>query len=714
MNARHVHLALLVAFGTLTGYAQTDTSGTDAGRTDSVKTYMIDEVVVTGTRSPKKVLDVPYPVERIPVTAFSYDRKVAVDDALKAIPGLFLQSRYGNHDVRISMRGFGSRSNTGIRGIRILLDGIPESEPDGQTRIEAIDFNSLGAIELMRGNFSSAYTNAPGGVINFINDLYPGPSSVLSFNQFGSFGLSSVGLKTKVNADDYRFLGTYSYHSANGFRPHSFDYWHILNAGVQVNPGGLSTLAVHIYYVDGLIRLPGSLTAEQFDADPFQANPREVGRDARRLTEKGRVGIRYSAFFGGKKEHQVEVTAYGTTKYFERLARTYRIFNRNGFGMSAHYTGRFTLFGISDEFTAGVDAFRQTGPIEEYQNIGGTKGDELEGITNETIGNRGAFLQEILTLAPDRLDLTATVRYDNMSFEAEDRLLGARNSRRTFNRTTPKVAMNFKFTPRMAAYASWGLSFDTPADNEMDNYPTSSNPTVTLNPDLRAQKSRNLELGVKGSAGGPDGGILGPVNFEATLFRIETDDEIVPFEVYGDVFYRNAAKSERNGLETGFSVVCWRDLTLKAAYTWSDFTYSSYVARSTELDTSGNVVDVDRDFTGNTMPSNPEHNFILMATFERKLSGAVTGFFRPSWRYISGLWVDDLNSASTEGYHQVDLVGGFDVVAGKFHFQLSGGCLNVADLTYVSFVNINSAAGEYYEAGAPRNYYAGLNLGYTP
>jgi iron complex outermembrane receptor protein len=219
---------------------------------------------------------------------------------------------------------------------------------------------------------------------------------------------------------------------------------------------------------------------------------------------------------------------------------------------------------------------------------------------------------------------------------------------------------------------------------------------------------------VKGSAGGPDGGILGPVNFEATLFRIETDDEIVPFEVYGDVFYRNAAKSERNGLETGFSVVCWRDLTLKAAYTWSDFTYSSYVARSTELDTSGNVVDVDRDFTGNTMPSNPEHNFILMATFERKLSGAVTGFFRPSWRYISGLWVDDLNSASTEGYHQVDLVGGFDVVAGKFHFQLSGGCLNVADLTYVSFVNINSAAGEYYEAGAPRNYYAGLNLGYTP
>ena len=162
------------------------------GREDTSRTYTIDEVVVTGTRSAKKILDVPYPVERISGSDLFFDRKVAVDDALHAIPGLFLQSRYGNHDVRISMRGFGSRSNTGIRGIRILLDGIPESEPDGQTRIEAIDFNSLSAIELIRGNLSSAYTNAPGEIGD--HRFLPEPIGGLGSGYQGdNIALSSTG-----------------------------------------------------------------------------------------------------------------------------------------------------------------------------------------------------------------------------------------------------------------------------------------------------------------------------------------------------------------------------------------------------------------------------------------------------------------------------------------------------------------------------------------
>ncbi len=120
-----------------------------------------------------------------------------------------MQSRYGNHDVRISIRGFGSRSNSGIRGVRILLDDIPESEPDGQTRIEAIDFNSIGSIELAKGNASSLYTNAPGGVVNFINDIDFQRSSAINFNQFGSFDLRRNGFKTAIRTDNYGFLTTY-------------------------------------------------------------------------------------------------------------------------------------------------------------------------------------------------------------------------------------------------------------------------------------------------------------------------------------------------------------------------------------------------------------------------------------------------------------------------------------------------------------------------
>ena len=155
---------------------------------DSIK-YETDEVIVTGTRTNQKIIDIPYSVVRINSTQYKFDKSSFINDVLNAVPGVFMQSRYGNHDVRISIRGFGSRSNTGIRGVRILLDGIPESEPDGQTRIEAIDFNSLGSIEVVKGNSSSLYTNAPGGVVNFISDINFSKSFAAQFNEIGSFEL---------------------------------------------------------------------------------------------------------------------------------------------------------------------------------------------------------------------------------------------------------------------------------------------------------------------------------------------------------------------------------------------------------------------------------------------------------------------------------------------------------------------------------------------
>src|SRR5690349_6606646 len=116
-------------------FAQDDVS-------DTLK-YQTDEIMVTGTRTEQKIIDIPYSVQRFDQSSWITSRKVGVQDVLTVVPGLFLQPRYGNHDTRITIRGFGSRSNTGIRGVRILLDGIPESEPDGQTRIEAIDFSSI-------------------------------------------------------------------------------------------------------------------------------------------------------------------------------------------------------------------------------------------------------------------------------------------------------------------------------------------------------------------------------------------------------------------------------------------------------------------------------------------------------------------------------------------------------------------------------------------
>ncbi len=680
---------------------------------DTTKTFQIDEMIVTGTRTTKKIIDIPYSVERIDNTQFKFEKKVSVNDVLEGIPGLFLQNRYGNHDVRVSIRGFGSRSNSGIRGVRILLDGIPESEPDGQTRVEAIDFESVGSIEVVKGNSSSLYTNAPGGVINFINDIHFPRTFLNNFNNFGSFGFRSNGFKTGLKTDHYSLLTTYNYHTYQGYRPHSEDYWHILNSAIEMKPNDLSTFSVFSYFVDGLIRLPGSLTKEKFEQDPFQSNSRDVSRDAKRITKKGRVALQFDTFFGEENQNELELTAYGTMKYFERTARTYRVMNRNGVGASARFVHHTKIADFPYEFSIGSDLFYQSGPIEEYNNINGKKSDALIALTDEVIANSGMYVQNTLGLIENKVDLMVTGRFDNVVFDARNQLFEVQSDLRKFGAFTPKAALNYKLTPTVALYSSYGLSFDTPAGNELENYPTSTKPLSLFNPDVEPQKSKNFELGIKGNLVSFDAEIFKTLYFDVTYFNTKINDEIVPFEVFGDVFYRNAAKTDRTGLEIGANTLVLNGLQVKTSYTYSDFSYDAFTARIIGADSIGNMVINDINYDGNSVPSVPKHNLSFTLSYDRKFHEALTGFAKLSYNNVSGMYVDDGNSEMSDGYSVFNSNIGFEWIVDRFQFVASCGVNNVFDETYVAFVNINSAQKEFYEVGEPRNFFAGFNLGYT-
>jgi len=646
---------------------------------------------------------------RISPAQFKYDRKVSISDVLNTVPGVFMQSRYGNHDVRISIRGFGSRSNTGIRGVRILLDGIPESEPDGQTRIEAIDFNSIGSIEIVKGNSSSLYTNAPGGVVNFINDINFANSFFNQFNEFGSFNLRRNGFKAGVRTENYGLLTTYTYHNYKGFREHSEDYWHILNTVLETTPGDNTNLQFLGYFATGLIRLPGSLTKEEFEKDPYQPAKREVDWDFRRVSKKGRIAIRYDSKFGEKLEHNIEATAYGTIKYFERAARnSFRIFDRYGLGASLKYVNKSVVFEQENQFTIGGDLFYQTGPISDYNSINGKKGDLLSTQIDETIGNTGIYFLNNLELYDKKLYFLISGRYDNVYFDQVNRLLEAQNDNKRFEEFTPKFALNYKITQVIAVYTSFGFSFDSPAGNELDNYPTSSRPGALINPDLKPQKSTNFELGIKGNFHSDSNELFRNTFFELTLFNSVIKDEIVPFEVYGDVFFRNSAKTDRKGLELGITSEIYKGLKAVISYTLSDFKYQNY----TTLTITTNADTISKDFSSKIVPSVPKNNFLVSLEYNYPLNENLNIFLKGTYNSVSGMYVDDANSDQTKGYQLLNSNVGVESYWGKFNMLLSGGVNNILNKKYVGFININSTNGRFYEAGEPQSFFASLKFGY--
>jgi len=682
---------------------------------DTVK-YETDEIIISGTRTEQKLIDIPYPVNFLNKDDFKYSRNLGINDVLSTTPGLFMQSRYGNHDVRISIRGFGSRSNTGIRGVRMLLDGIPESEPDGQTRIEAIDFNALGSIEIVRGNASALYTNAPGGVINFLSDIKFFKPFVWSFNEFGDFGMRKNSLKFGVATDKLRFMSAFTYTNYKGYREHSEEYQKIFNSVLETEVGSVSTLSVLTNFVSGAIRLPGSLTLSQFETDPNQANASDKGRDAKRDSRKGRLAVRFNTLFGKSLNNEVEGTGYLTIKDFDRTARTYRLFARYGIGGSFKFINKSELAGRKNEFSVGGDVFYQTGPIEEYDNIGGTRGDILLGVTDETITNAGFYFSNMFNIVKGKFDFLFTGRYDNVNFNVEDRLLAVHSAAKSYNRFTPKFAFNYKLTPYAAIYASFGLGFDTPAFNELDNYPFSSDENRgAINPDLNAQHSLNFEIGTKGNLLNTGSKWFTNNLYELVFYRLQIEDEIVPFIVSNTAYFRNAAKSNRNGIEFGLTTNIIGGLKWKTSYNFSDFKYDEYNA--VIIDINGNTV--TRNYTGNIAPSVPKHYLSSDLIYNYNFTGSVSAFAKFNYTYVDGMYTDDENSAKTGAYILLNSGLGMKINISNFSIVANAGLGNLTDKKYAAYININAdpdktiAKRTFYEAGAPRSFFAGINLGYN-
>ena len=690
---------LLFAFSTVSLFSQE--------KKDSLK-YEIQDLVIVGTRTTEKIIDIPYSVFSVDRKELSFGKKVSAKDVLADVPGLFLQSRYGNHDLRVSIRGFGTRSNSGVRGVKILQDGIPESEPDGETVIDAVDLTSLGGVEVVKGNLSSLYANAPGGVINFKSDMYFPTSYTTLNNQIGSHGYRQNGVKFGIKQDNNRFFFSYNYRNMDGYRRHSNESQHLVNTIYQGVIGEKSTISVMGNFVKGFIRLPGSLTKEEFDTDPFQASPYALTNDFKRITSKGRAAVRFITYFDNNEKNEFELTAYGGIKELEKADQDVYVKNtRYSVGSTVKYSNKSVLFDRKNIFTLGVDYAYQAGPINNFENILGTPNkSKILSSYDLTLNNIGAYFLDHYNIIPETFDVFASGRYDRYVYSRDSYFFSLlTDTSRVLQQFTPKLGLNFKLTPNIALYTSYGIGYDFPALSEMTNNLLTSDIKYSLNPDLEPQKSSNFEVGIKGNILNFDSEFMRKLFFEVTYFDYLIRDEIVPYQISNITYFKNAAKTRRQGIETGIKSEPFEGIELTVNYTVTNFRYKDYVS---VINTPSQTI--TEDYKNNHVPSVPTNILNFIFNYEFEISDNISGLAQWDCDYISKMYVDDKNDVESPGYFYGNIMFGLNFNFEKYGIITFAGVNNIFDKRYAGFININDYNKRYYETGEPRTFYAGLNL----
>lgn len=652
----------------------------------------LDEIVVSATRIDKRIKEIPAAVSAVTRDDIQLGRQqLALDESLAGVPGVFMQSRYNfSRDLRIAIRGFGARSSFGIRGIKIIVDGIPESLPDGQGQSDAIDLGSAQQIEVIRGASSSLYGNASGGVINITSERGAAEPFAETRVARGDFGYEKYQLKFGGAAGRLNYLVNLSDLRYDGYRIHSKTENSLLNARLLYAIDKDSELDVVLNLTDQpMAQDPGGINLAQAQTDPTSARQQNVDFDAGEELEQQRLGLRYEKSFG--ENHALRLRNYYVWRDFANKlpftgggsTRFERFFV--GGGAAYAHTGR--LFDRTNNLIVGLDVDRQKDDRQRFDNNMGVIGSLLAD-QDEIVTSTGLFVQNEIALT-DALALTLGLRYDEIKYEVEDKFLsdGDDSASRTLDEFSPMVGIVYSPFESANIYATISTAFESPTTVELTN----PSGTGGFNAQVDPQLATNYEIGIRGTIGERN-------SFEFALFSIDVEDELIPFEVGGRDIFENAGQSSREGIELAYASKPIDALSIGLSYTYSEFKFDRFVN------------DSGTDFSGNTIPGIPEEVLWgeLVYTSQSGFYAAVEG------RNVGKIYANNANTVAVDSYTVVDARAGVaDWRFGNWVFEPFIGVNNLTDERYNAEIRINAFGGRYYEPAPDRHFYGGLAIRYN-
>ena len=632
------------------------------------------------------------------------------------MPGLLARDRQNQaQDLQLSVRGFGARSTFGVRGVRLYLDGVPATMPDGQGQLSHIDLASVGRVEVLRGPFSVLYGNSSGGVMQVFTEEGQGRPTLGGSVATGAHGFRRLDSKASGAAGSLGYVLSAGRQNIRGFREHSAAEREGANARLDWALDTDRRLSLLANTVSVQADDPLGLSRAQFDAAPRRADASATAFNTRKTVRQSQAGAVYEHRLDA--DNQLRMMVYGgdrATTQFQAIPAGVQLnplhpggvigLARNYGGLDLRWTARTALAERPLEVVAGVayDTMRET--RRGWQNFQGSTLGVLGTLRREE-DNRVSSLDPYVQAtwkADDRWTVNAGLRHSLVRFASTDRyIVGANRDDSgsvSYSATLPAAGVSYAPSAQWRIYAAAGRGFETPTFNELA-YRTAG---TGLNFSLRPSRSDNLEAGVKWRTAAE---AVTRMEASVAVFQTATRDEIVTqANMGGRSTFQNVGATRRRGLELATSIIPARNWLAQLSYTLLDARYGDGFA----CPVNANLCPAGRVPAGNRIPG-IARNALAMDIGWRPPTGWRAGV---DARYLGRVAVNDVNSDAAASFVVLGAHVGYAFELDRWKVAASARVDNLTDRRYAGSVIVNEGNGRYFEPAAGRAPVLSLSASY--
>jgi iron complex outermembrane receptor protein len=646
---------------------------------DSIQKIDLENVIVKSAKINSTIQQAPLSVT---LKSFreekNFNSQSSFSDFTRNTPGLFTSSSNNfSQDLRISIRGFGARSAFGIRGIKLIVDGIPETTPDGQSQLDNLPLGLVSSIEILRGPNANLYGNSSGGVIS-INTLTD--SSEKYYRNSGIFGAYQYQSLQKTRILDWNsssLIIHYDKRRSNGYRDQSGYKSNILNLKYINDLDNNNKIVWQINYTDSPYAYDsGGLKLSEVENDRRQARKNNIDYDTYEKVKHLKTGVSWNhkrsenSFFDS-------YFFYQKRDFFTKLPFNFGgiiSLDRDYYGLGTKYTKKYYLDNRKKTLVLGLDYLNQSDDRKRYKNDFGVQG-EMTFDQIEQFKSTGLFM-----LSQTNYDSGLLVRY-GIRYDIND--IGTDSSSSIIlDKLNPSVGLSYKVNSNDNIFFSFGTSFETPTLNELSNNPNG----VGLNEDLKSSSSLNYEIGWRKA--------VSNLTLEAIAYAISSENEILPYELEqfpGKNFYQNVGSTSRYGIELN-SQLSFKGGRINLSYTLSKNKFEDFIIDNNNL-------------ADNLIPGIPSQMLDLDLIF--KLSRGRSLII--SNRLIGERYADNANETLISSYNLLNIKYSKEIFSNSEIFL---GVNNAFNQEYFDNIRINAFGKRYYEPAPKRNFYFGINFSF--